>query len=142
MDPIHLTLERWHAHMRRELDDGLDALLHPDVVFLSPVVFTPQKGRDITKLYLGAAGGTIGGEDSNQGGGSFGYTKEIASGHHAMLEFETKMDGKYVNGVDILTCDDDSMITEFKVMIRPLQAVNIVHEQMKAMLEHMTERDR
>lgn len=149
MDPIHLTLERWHAHMRRELPGGLDAVLHPDVVFFSPVVFTPQKGRDITKLYLGAAGSTLGddkpadeptGSDAStdEDSGSFGYTKEIASGHHAMLEFETKMDGKYVNGVDILTCDDDSMITEFKVMIRPLQAVNIVHEQMKTMLERMS----
>lgn len=137
--------------MRRELPGGLDAVLHPDVTFFSPVVFTPQQGRDITKLYLGAAGSTLGDEkpdgdnrpepaEGEGDGDSFGYTKEIASGHYAMLEFETKMDGKYVNGVDILTCDDDSMITEFKVMIRPLQAVNIVHEQMKAMLERMADR--
>lgn len=143
-DPIHLTLERWHRHLRGHLDGGLDALLHPDVVFLSPVVFTPQEGIEITKLYLGAAGGTLGGDDdvevaaSESGGGGFGYTKEIASGHHAMLEFETTVEGKYVNGVDILTCDDDGMITEFKVMIRPLQAVNAVHAQMKAMLERMS----
>ena len=52
-----------------------------------------------------------------------------------MLEFETSIEGKYVNGVDIITCDDDGMITEFKVMIRPLQAINLVHAQMKAMLE-------
>lgn len=143
MDPIHLTLERWHAHMRRELDGGLDALLHPDVVFFSPVVFTPQKGRDITKLYLGAAGSTLGDEKPQSAGAdAFGYTKEIAAGHHAMLEFETAVDGKHVNGVDILTCDDDSMITEFKVMIRPLQAVNIVHQQMKDMLEKMSGHER
>lgn len=145
-DPIHLTLERFHANNRGELQGGFDALLHPDVVFYSPVVFTPQEGRDITKLYLGAAGNTLPGDTSTNGdaagggpaGGAFTYVKTIASGHHAMLEFETTMDGKYVNGVDILTCDDDSMITEFKVMMRPLQAVNIVHEQMKAMLEKMT----
>ena len=141
MDPIDTTLERWHAHLRGELDGGLDALLHRDVVFLSPVVFTPQVGIDVTKLYLGAAGGTLGGEPADDNGsdadGSFGYTKTIASGHHAMLEFETSVNGKYVNGVDILTCDDDSMITEFKVMIRPLQAINMVHEQMRAMLEQM-----
>ncbi len=138
-DPIHLTLERFHANNRGELEGGFDALLHPDVVFFSPVVFTPQEGRDITKLYLGAAGNTLPGDGaaSKGGGSSFTYTKTIASGHQAMLEFETTMDGKYVNGVDILTCDDDSLITEFKVMMRPLQAVNIVHEQMKAMLEKM-----
>ncbi|MCH9803558.1 nuclear transport factor 2 family protein [bacterium] len=145
-DPIHLTLERFHANLRGELEGGYDALLHPDVVFYSPVVFTPQEGREITKLYLSAAGSTLPGDapasgESSTGDApatSFTYTKTIASGHQAMLEFETMMDGKYVNGVDILTCDDDSLVTEFKVMMRPLQAVNIVHEQMKAMLEKMT----
>lgn len=145
-DPIHLTLERFHANLRGKLEGGYDALLHPDVVFYSPVVFTPQQGREITKLYLSAAGSTLPGDapasgESSTGDApatSFTYTKTIASGHQAMLEFETTMDGKYVNGVDILTCDDDSLVTEFKVMMRPLQAVNIVHEQMKAMLEKMT----
>ena len=145
-DPIHLTLERFHANLRGELEGGYDALLHPDVVFYSPVVFTPQQGREITKLYLSAAGSTLPGDapangESKAGDApdtSFTYTKTIASGHQAMLEFETMMDGKYVNGVDILTCDDGSLVTEFKVMMRPLQAVNIVHEQMKAMLEKMT----
>ncbi len=140
--PIHVCMERWQQHLRGNLDGGLDALLHPDVVFLSPIVFTPQEGIEVTKLYLTAAGGTLGGEpdepqeaDSGSSGGGFGYTKKILQGHHAMLEFETTVEGKYVNGVDILTCDDDAMITEFRVMIRPLQAINLVHAQMKAMLE-------
>ena len=143
MDPIHTTLERFHANLRGELEEGFDALLHPDVVFFSPVVFTAQAGRDLTKLYLDAAVNTLGGDEPADGeapgdiGGSFKYVKTVASGHHAMLEFETKIGGKYVNGVDILTCDDDSMITEFKVMIRPLQAINMLHEQMRAMLAHL-----
>ena len=145
-DPINGCIERWHDHMRGRLDGGLDAILHQDVVFLSPIVFTPQKGIDITKLYLSAAGGTLGGEKPGTGGasssddkpdGSFRYTKEILDGHHAVLEFETSIDGKYVNGIDMMTCDDDGMITEFKVMIRPLQAINLVHAQMKSMLEKM-----
>lgn len=142
--PIVECLERWAAHLDRRLEGGLDAVLHPDVVFLSPVVFTPQEGRDITKAYLGAAGGTLGGDDdvvqpaaAGGGSGGFAYTKVIVQGHQAMLEFETTVEGKYVNGVDIITCDDDGMITEFKVMLRPLQAVNAVHMQMKAMLERM-----
>ncbi|NKB42227.1 MAG: hypothetical protein GKR86_14535, partial [Ilumatobacter sp.] len=61
-EPIHACIERWHDHMRGRLAGGLDAMLHPDVVFLSPIVFTPQVGRDITKLYLTAAGGTLGGD--------------------------------------------------------------------------------
>jgi hypothetical protein len=141
-EPIHACLERWHAHLAGRLDGGLDAVLHPEVVFLSPIVFTPQKGREITKLYLTAAGGTLGGgapasDVSGESGGGFGYTKQIAQGHSAMLEFETQVEGKYVNGVDIITCDDDGMITEFRVMIRPLQAINLVHAQMKAMLERL-----
>jgi hypothetical protein len=108
-------------------------------------VFTPQRGREITKLYLTAAGGTLTGSSPSSAddgisvasGSGFRYVKQIKQGHHAMLEFETEIDGKYVNGVDIITCDDDAMITEFKVMIRPLQAVNLVHAQMKAILERL-----
>jgi hypothetical protein len=61
----------------------------------------------------------------------------VLSGNHAVLEFESEVDGKYVNGVDIITCNDEGKIIEFKVMIRPLQAVNAMHQQMKAMLEKM-----
>ena len=150
--PIERCIADWHRHLRGELPGGLDAILHEDCVFLSPIVFTPQQGREITKLYLTAAGGTLGGEDgdvaasfadsgsntaSESTGGGFRYVKEILQGHHAMLEFETTVDGKYANGVDIITCDDDGLITEFKVMMRPLQAINAVHAQMKAMLEQL-----
>lgn len=149
-DPIHDCIERWHQHLRGELPGGLDALLHEDCVFLSPIVFTPQRGREITKMYLRAAGGTLADADTStdaaaltDGSGKFRYTKQIREGRHAMLEFETTVaiDGeeKYANGVDIITCDDDGMIVEFKVMMRPLQAINAVHAQMKAMLERLAE---
>jgi len=147
-DPIHGTLHNWHLHLRREFPGGLDALLHDDVVFFSPVVFTPQQGKAITIMYLQAAAGVFPGDaaaDSHEAGrepslasGSFRYTKEVASGHTAVLEFETEIEGKYVNGVDIITCDDDGMIVEFRVMIRPLQAVNAIHQNMMAMLEKMS----
>ena len=151
-DPIHATLANWHLHLRGQFPGGLQELLHDDVVFFSPVVFTPQVGKDITIMYLNAAGGVFGGDDAEdathgdggkasmeglEGESSFRYTKEIASGYNAMLEFETKMGGKYVNGCDILTCNDDGLIVEFRVMIRPLQAVNAVHQNMMAMLERM-----
>ena len=144
-EPIHACIERWHRQTRGELDGGLDAILHEDCVFLSPIVFTPQRGRDITKLYLRAAGSTLADADASSesaslsSGSSFRYTKEIRHGHHAMLEFETEVDGKYANGVDIISCDDDGLIVEFKVMIRPLQAINAVHAQMKAMLEQLAD---
>jgi len=150
-EPIHGCIERWHRHLNGELPGGLDALLHEDCVFLSPIVFTPQRGREVTKLYLRAAGGTLAdvdpAADAADGAagltddGPFRYVKEIRQGHHAMLEFETTIDvdgeAKYANGVDIITCDDDGMITEFKVMMRPLQAIHAVHAQMQAMLARL-----
>ncbi|MCR9278726.1 MAG: nuclear transport factor 2 family protein [Pseudomonadaceae bacterium] len=133
---------RWHEYMKKPSPDALDEMLADDVEFLSPIVFTPQKGKDLAKLYLMAAGGTFseGSKDKMPGSSksTFRYTKEVVDGNHAVLEFETSLQGKYVNGVDIITWNDAGKITEFKVMIRPLQAVNLMHEQMKAMLEKMT----
>ena len=96
-------------------------------------------------MYLQAAGQTLPGEkpqkeagkdvgDSSKG---FRYTKEILDGHHAVLEFETTVEGKYVNGIDMITCDDEGKIVEFRVLIRPLQAINLVHKQMGEMLDKM-----
>ena len=51
-----------------------------------------------------------------------------------MLEFETEIDGILVNGVDIIKWNNDGKIVEFKVMLRPLKAINLIHERMGAML--------
>jgi hypothetical protein len=139
---IEKTIERWHRHLRGELPGGLDELLHDDVVFYSPVVFTPQRGKAITRMYLQAAQATFPGDAAADAGssgasGSFRYVKQILSGRQAALEFETRMDGKVVNGVDLISCDEEGRIIEFKVMIRPLQAVNAVHERMRRMLESL-----
>ena len=143
------TIQKWHQHLRGTYEPGLDDLLHDDCVFYSPIVFTPQRGKELTKLYLNAAGATLGdpapgtrAEDSQTQDGDdkhvkFHYTKEVVAGNVAVLEFEQTLDGKYVNGVDILTCDDEGKIIEFKVMIRPLQAVNLMHQKMAAMLKKM-----
>jgi hypothetical protein len=144
---IEKTIENWHQHLRGQFAGGLDELLADDVIFYSPVVFTPQKGKEITKLYLNAAAQTFDGgssetspsepaEGAKQPRG-FRYVKQVLAGNHAILEFETEMAGKHVNGVDIITCDDDGKIVEFKVMLRPLQAVNAVHSAMGAMLKKM-----
>lgn len=138
---IESVIERWHQHLRGELEGGLDELLADDVVFYSPIVYTPQVGKAVTTMYLAAALGTLVGDPADgdtEGGGSgrrFGYTKEIVRGDTAVLEFETSVEGKYVNGVDIIRCNDEGRIVEFRVMVRPLQAVNIVHEQMKAAID-------
>ncbi|MEZ5247557.1 MAG: nuclear transport factor 2 family protein [Acidimicrobiales bacterium] len=146
---IHAVIDNWNAHLRGEFPGGLDELLHDDCVFLSPIVFTPQRGKELTKLYLAAAGNVLPGDSGDADGqtptpatddadGKFRYAKKVLDGNHAVLEFETTVDGIAVNGVDIITCDDDGKIVEFKVMIRPLKAVNKVHENMKAMLEKLS----
>ncbi len=140
---IEKCIADWHDYIIHKKPGGLEDLIADDCVFLSPVVFTPQHGKDITLAYLRAAGGTLGGQAKGDDGkpadnaGKFKYTKEVLAGHHAVLEFETEMNGKYVNGVDIITCNDEGKITEFRVMIRPLQAVQAVHAAMGAMLEKM-----
>ena len=142
---IEKTIENWHSFLRGDLE--LDDLLHKECVFLSPVVFKPLVGRELTKLYLNAAYSVFPGDEdekeinsnSSKGSNSFKYTKYILDGNHAALEFETVVDGIEINGVDIITCDENNLITEFKVMIRPRKAVEKIQEQMVAMLESMTE---
>ena len=136
---IRKNIQKWHDLIAGNFPGGYDELLADDVVFFSPVVFTPQQGKDLAKLYLMAAGNTFGGDEDKADGtlkeSSFHYTKEVLNGNQAILEFETQIDGKYVNGVDIISFNEEGKISEFKVMIRPLQAVNIIHMQMQKMLE-------
>jgi hypothetical protein len=142
---IEHVVAQWHAYLRGELAGGLDGLLDDEVVFYSPIVFTPQRGKRITSLYLQAATQTFPGDaaksSSKESGGGFHYTKTVLGDDTAILEFETTMEGKYVNGVDIIRCNDKGRIIEFRVMIRPLQAVNLVHQQMAAMLESTAPQD-
>jgi hypothetical protein len=140
---IERVVAQWLAHLLGPLPGGLEVLLDDDVVFYSPIVFTPQRGKQITMLYLQAAAQTFAGDgaasssERTEPGGGFHYTKTVLGGDTAILEFETTMKGTYVNGVDIIRCNDEGRIIEFRVMIRPLQAVNLVHQQMAAMLEAM-----
>ena len=145
---IEHVVDQWHRHLRGELPGGLDALLDDEVVFYSPIVYTPQRGKAVTARYLQAAAQALPGDPSPaadaRGGDAplwpstgFRYTKKVLAGDTAVLEFETTIGGKYVNGVDIIRCNDAGRIVEFRVMIRPLQAVDLVHRQMAATLERM-----
>jgi SnoaL-like domain len=129
---IEDVIARWHRYMSGELPGGLDELLADEVVFYSPVVFTPQRGKEFTTRYLEAAAATLPGDPAGQG--AFRYTKQVTAGNVAVLEFETTVDGRYVNGVDIIRCDDGDRIVEFRVMIRPLQAIQAVAERMRSRL--------
>ena len=127
---IEQTIQRWHRLVESKDANELDDLLADNVVFHSPVVHTPQEGKAITKMYLTAALHTLNNEH-------FRYEREILQGDNAMLEFSTNLDGIHLNGVDIIHCDADGRIDDFKVMVRPLKGVNKIHEMMGAMLERM-----
>ena len=122
-------LEQWHQVIESgSAPDKLSAILHDDAVFHSPVVHTPQRGKPIVMAYLSAAGQTLGND-------SFTYVRELADGDSVLLEFTTEMDGIHVNGIDLIRFDEDGKIVDFKVMVRPLKAVNKVWEMMAAQLE-------
>ena len=148
MTPIETALATWHEFLRGDRD-ALDRVLADDVVLHSPVLFTPQAGKDVVKLYLTGASMTFVGEKPaggatpkrHPGGGEwdgrFRYIRQVLGDHDAVLEFETTMKGAYVNGVDMITVDDDGRIVDFKVMVRPQKAVEAVRELMMGALEQL-----
>ena len=121
-------LEIWHRLVREHDPSGLNALLAEDAVFYSPVVHAPQRGRKLVAGYLSAAFHVF----FNP---TFRYVREIVGAADAMLEFETEIDGTLVNGVDLIKWNDTGQVVEFKVMIRPLKAINLIHERMAATLQ-------
>ena len=125
------AVEQWHALLKSKSPSGLSSLLADDVVFYSPVVHTPQKGKPITTMYLSAAFVVFFND-------SFKYVRETIADDHAILEFQTTVNGIEVNGVDMISWNEQGQITEFKVMVRPLKAIQTIHEMMKSMLEKMS----
>jgi hypothetical protein len=121
-------IQIWHRLVKERDGRGLDGLLAENAVFYSPVVHTPQVGKAITKKYLTAAFHVFFNE-------SFRYVRELSDKHDAVLEFEVELEGITVNGVDMIKWNDDGKITQFKVMLRPLKAVTLIHQKMAAMLQ-------
>ncbi len=124
----HPTITAWHEIASSRDVARLDALLADDAVFHSPVVHTPQAGRAQVRMYLAAAFQVFFND-------SFRYVREIVGSHDAVLEFQVEIDGIQVNGIDMIRWDDDGRIVDFKVMIRPLKAIELVHRRMAAMLQ-------
>lgn len=121
------TIRTWHELAASRNAGGLDALLADDVTFYSPVVHTPQVGKPITTVYLTAALQVFANDN-------FRYVREVIGESDAVLEFETEIDGIIVNGVDMIKWNANGKIIEFKVMVRPLKAINIIHQKMVEML--------
>jgi hypothetical protein len=131
---IEHVIDQWHRHLRGELPGGLDALLDEDLQAAAQAL--PGEASD-GQGGAAAPSSSVQGAPPMGGGTGFQYTKKVLAGDTAVLEFETTIEGKYVNGVDIIRCNDAGLIVEFRVMIRPLQAVNLVHRQMGETLERM-----
>ena len=125
-----LAIENWHKAMKVRDASKLDELLAENVVFQSPVVHSPQIGKAITKVYLTAAMEVLGNDN-------FRYVSEWYGDTSAVLEFETEIDGIKINGIDMIAWNEAGQITNFKVMVRPLKAINKLHEMMGALLAKM-----
>ena len=125
----HEGLARWHEYMDSHGDlTLLGAMVADDAVFHSPVVHTPQVGKAKVMAYLGAAAQVL-------GGGSFAYVRELVDGNQVLLEFTNQIGGIYINGIDLIEFDDMGKIKDFKVMVRPMKAMNKLWELMAAQLQ-------
>jgi hypothetical protein len=125
------VVPRWHEVAKSGDPAGLEDLLAEDAVFHSPVVHTPQRGRALVTMYLASAVNVF--RDTG-----FHYVREVIGENDAVLEFVATIDGIHVNGVDMLHWNAEGRIDDFKVMIRPLKAVNLLHRMMAQMLEQFS----
>ncbi len=121
-------LNAWHEVVKSKSSDQLQQLVADDAVFHSPLVHTPQAGKPLTVAYLTAAMHVLAND-------SFHYVREVSEGSHSILEFALELEGIAVNGVDMITWNDEGKIIDFKVMIRPYKAIETVRTRMAAMLE-------
>jgi hypothetical protein len=121
-------IAEWHRIVKERDIRGLDSLLADEAVFFSPVVHRPQAGKAITRNYLAAALHLFLND-------SFRYVRELVGDRDAVLEFDVQLDGIDINGVDMITWNEAGKIVAFKVMLRPLKAVNLIHQKMAEMLQ-------
>jgi hypothetical protein len=122
------TLGTWHELVRTRNTRDLESLLAENVVFYSPIVHAPQAGKKITLQYLTAAFHVFFDE-------SFRYVRELTGPRDAALEFQVEIEGISVNGIDMIKWNDEGKIVEFKVFVRPLKAINLIHRKMGAALQ-------
>ncbi len=146
--PMEACLNTWHEFLGGDRE-ALGRVLADDAVLHSPVLFRPVEGKELVTLYLTGASMTFVGASESAApsdapprapredgwDGRFRYVRTVIGARDAVLEFETTMGGKYVNGVDMITCDDDGLIVDFKVMVRPRQALEAVSQLMSAALD-------
>ncbi len=127
----HDVVADWHALLDSDDLSRLSEMLAEYAVFHSPVVHTPQRGKSLVTMYLTAAAQVL-------LASGFRYVREVVGPSDAVLEFTAELDGVHINGVDMFHWNADGKIDDFKVMIRPLKAVNLLHRMMADMLSAMS----
>jgi hypothetical protein len=128
MNETKKFLDKWYQGYRSEDPQFLEDILDESVVFSSPVVFKPIEGKEMTKLYLMGAGMTFNMD-------KFSYVREVIDGLDVILEFETFIGDISVNGVDMIRWNASGKIIDFKVMVRPLQAIHKLQKKMSESLD-------
>lgn len=119
---------KWHEIVKNRDTQLLSEILDDEVVFHSPVLHKPQNGKQLTQLYLQAALHVF-------LAGNFEYIREVENNQHTVLEFELELEEVVINGVDMITWNEEGKIIDFKVMIRPLKAINLIHQKMGEFLK-------
>ena len=132
MNKTHSYLKKWHEGLKSNDPKLLDEILDESCIFTSPIVFKPIVGKEMSKLYLMGAGQTF---DMDR----FEYVRELVDGLDSVLEFETYIGDISVNGVDIIRWNDEGKIIDFKVMIRPLQAIGALQKKMSEALDKLSQ---
>ena len=123
-------LDIWHDFVINKNHDNLSDFIDENAILYSPIVFKPIEGNFMVSMYLMAAAKIIGNEN-------FKYVREVCDDENAMLEFVTEIKGISVEGIDMIKFTKEGKLKEIKVMIRPLKAVNIVHQKMGEYLQKM-----
>ena len=123
------TIARYHELLHERKFDGLQELLADDAEFYSPILNEPKKGKGVAFMYLNAALEVLVNDD-------FNYVREVVSGNSAVIELETEIDGAYLNVADLISWNAYCEITEFKVMVRPLEAIQLLHDKMNEQFEN------
>ena len=121
-------LDLWHEVLKNRDINQLSQILADDVVLHSPVIHRTIEGKAMVSMYLTAALHTFANEH-------FTYQREFYADNSAVLEFTTEIDGLFINGIDMITWNEQQQITDFKVMVRPLKAINLINDKMTALLE-------
>jgi SnoaL-like domain len=121
------VIARWIDIIETGRPSELEGMLAEDAVFYSPAVFSPQEGRDTTLAYLTAAAKVFSDTD-------FHYVEKWYGERSAILEFAATIDGKYVNGIDMIHWNDAEQIVSVKVMVRPFKGLQALMSKMAELL--------